>query len=102
MKLQPLHRTIAFAAVATLAMLAGGYVQAQELVQLLKGQLASVNLIPINPVAEKDWRRPSLARIEFFANYLLEHHITATVRREMGNDIQAACGQLRNKYISKS
>ena len=76
--------------------------QAQELVQLLKGQLASVNLIPINPVAEKDWRRPSLARIEFFENYLLEHHITATVRREMGNDIQAACGQLRNKYISKS
>ena len=40
--------------------------------------------------------------IEFFENYLLEHHITATVRREMGNDIQAACGQLRNKYISKS
>lgn len=73
--------------------------QAKELVALLRGQLASVNLIPINPVAERDWRRPSLARIEFFANYLTEHHITATVRREMGNDIQAACGQLRNKHL---
>ena len=44
--------------------------QARELASLLRGQLASVNLIPINPVAERDWRRPSLARIEFFANYL--------------------------------
>ena len=74
--------------------------QARELASLLKGQLASVNIIPINPVAERNWQRPSLARIEFFANYLTEHHITATVRREMGNDIQAACGQLRNKHLS--
>ena len=73
--------------------------QAQELANLLRGQLASVNLIPINPVAERDWQRPSLERINFFAKYLTDHHITATVRREMGNDIQAACGQLRNKHL---
>lgn len=73
--------------------------QAKELAALLKGQLASVNLIPINPVVERDWRRPSLERINFFERYLAEHHITVTVRREMGNDIQAACGQLRNKHI---
>lgn len=73
--------------------------QAKELTALLRGQLASVNLIPINPVVERDWRRPSLERINFFERYLAEHHITVTVRREMGNDIQAACGQLRNKHI---
>ena len=75
------------------------YQQAKELARLLRGQLASVNLIPINPVAERDWHRPAPERITFFENYLKEHNITATVRREMGNDIQAACGQLRNKHI---
>ena len=73
--------------------------QAKELAALLRGQLASVNLIPINPVAERNWNRPSLARIEFFEKYLADHRIAVTVRREMGNDIQAACGQLRNKHI---
>lgn len=73
--------------------------QAKDLVQLMRGQLASVNLIPINPVVERNWRRPSLERINFFEKYLSEHHVTVTVRREMGNDIQAACGQLRNKHI---
>jgi 23S rRNA (adenine2503-C2)-methyltransferase len=73
--------------------------QAKELVELLKGQLASVNLIPINPVVERNWNRPSPERIEFFEKYLAKHHITVTVRREMGNDIQAACGQLRNRHL---
>ncbi|WP_295917011.1 23S rRNA (adenine(2503)-C(2))-methyltransferase RlmN [Anaerovibrio lipolyticus] len=73
--------------------------QAKELVELLKGQLASVNLIPINPVVERNWNRPSLERIDFFEKYLAKHHITVTVRREMGNDIQAACGQLRNRHL---
>ena len=73
--------------------------QAKELVELLKGQLASVNLIPINPVVERNWNRPSPERIDFFEKYLAKHHITVTVRREMGNDIQAACGQLRNRHL---
>lgn len=73
--------------------------QAKELVELLKGQLASVNLIPINPVVERNWNRPSPERIDFFEKYLGKHHITVTVRREMGNDIQAACGQLRNRHL---
>jgi len=75
--------------------------QAKELVNLLKGQLASVNLIPINPVVERNWNRPSPERIDFFEKYLSKHHITVTVRREMGNDIQAACGQLRNRHLDK-
>lgn len=74
--------------------------QAKELAALLQEQLASVNLIPINPVAERNWHRPSPARIEFFEKYLSDHHINVTVRREMGSDIQAACGQLRNKHLN--
>lgn len=73
--------------------------QAEELAGLLRGQLASVNLIPINPVAERGWNRPSLQRINAFERFLAQHHITVTVRKEMGNDIQAACGQLRNKHL---
>ena len=73
--------------------------QAKELAELLKGQLASVNLIPINPVAERGWNRPTANRISSFEKYLSSHHITVTVRREMGTDIQAACGQLRNRHL---
>ena len=73
--------------------------EAAELCALLKGQLANVNLIPINPVGEHHLLRPSPARVEAFAAYLHAHHLTATVRREMGTDIQAACGQLRNRHL---
>lgn len=73
--------------------------EATQLVQLLKGQLANVNLIPINPVKERNFNRPSLSRTKAFAKYLNDHHITATIRQEMGTDIQAACGQLRNKHL---
>ena len=73
--------------------------EAEELATLLKGQLASVNLIPINPVKERNLLRPGLSRIEAFENYLKARHINVTVRKEMGTDIQAACGQLRNKHL---
>ncbi|SHK82705.1 23S rRNA (adenine2503-C2)-methyltransferase [Selenomonas ruminantium] len=76
-----------------------GEQQAKELVSLLHGQLASVNLIPINPVVERNLLRPSKARIDWFEGYLASHHVNVTVRREMGTDIQAACGQLRNKHL---
>jgi 23S rRNA (adenine2503-C2)-methyltransferase len=72
---------------------------AAALAGLLRGQLASVNLIPINPVIERDFQRPSQERIDAFEACLTRHHVTVTVRREMGRDIQAACGQLRNKYL---
>jgi len=58
-----------------------------------------VNLIPINPVKERNLLRPSQARIEAFENYLKAKHVNVTVRKEMGTDIQAACGQLRNKHL---
>ena len=75
--------------------------EARELVHLLRGQLANVNLIPINPVAERNYHRPGKERIKFFAKYLNDHGVVATVRQEMGTDIQAACGQLRNKHMKK-
>ena len=72
---------------------------ADELAKLLRGQLASVNLIPINPVVERHLLRPSLERIAAFEQRLASHHIAVTVRREMGTDINAACGQLRNRHL---
>ena len=77
-----------------------GREQAEALVQLLRGQMAGVNLIPVNPVPERGFRRPSVGRVNYFAKYLTAHRITATVRKEMGADIAAACGQLRNKFIN--
>ena len=76
--------------------------EARELAELLEGQLASVNLIPINPVKERGFERPSEERTAAFCRALTRRHITATVRREMGADIQAACGQLRNRHMSES
>lgn len=71
------------------------------LAKLLKNQLASVNLIPINPVIERGFKRPSRERIEAFARILNSRGITATIRKEMGADINAACGQLKNKFLDK-
>ena len=76
-----------------------GVREAELLAKLLRGQLASVNLIPINPVAERNLYRPDKAAIRRFQKILEERHITATLRREMGTDIQAACGQLRNRLM---
>lgn len=72
--------------------------QARELGRLLKGTLAHVNLIPMNPVAERpQFRRPGSERISAFREILEQVGINTTVRREMGGDIDAACGQLRNR-----
>ena len=72
---------------------------ALQLSRLLSGQLANVNLIPINPVVERNFYRPSKERIKRFSDYLNNHGITATVRKEMGTSINAACGQLRSRHI---
>ena len=79
-----------------------GAEEARELSRLLHGQLAGVNLIPLNPVRERDWARPDEAKITKFARILIDRHIAVTVRKEMGTDIQAACGQLRNQYMEKN
>lgn len=79
-----------------------GEEHARELSHLLHGQLANVNLIPINPVTERALFRPSAERIQRFLDILTRQHISATIRKEMGTDIQAACGQLRNQYMKEN
>lgn len=73
---------------------------AAELAFLLKGLLCLVNLIPINPVKETSYRQSRRTRTEEFAALLREKGIETTVRRELGSDINAACGQLRHREIS--
>jgi 23S rRNA (adenine2503-C2)-methyltransferase len=67
---------------------------ALELAKLLAGQLAHVNLIPYNPIEGRDFRRPSRNRIFKFKQQLEALGISVTARVTMGDDIQAACGQL--------
>ncbi len=71
---------------------------ALHLVKLLRGLRAKVNLIPFNEAEELDYRRPSDQVIEEFQQILIDHHISAFVRRNRGNDISAACGQLKKKW----
>ena len=74
---------------------------AKELVKLLKGMLCHVNLIPINKIENGAFDKSSNENIIKFRDYLNEHGIVATIRRELGSDIDAACGQLRRKNLHK-
>lgn len=70
---------------------------ARELAQKLRGMLCHVNLIPVNPVDGTAYRRSHAKRLEAFVKILEKAGITATVRRTLGADIEASCGQLRRK-----
>ncbi len=76
--------------------------KARELAHLIRGRNCHVNLIPVNPIKERDYERADNGAIETFKNILERNQITATVRRSMGRDIDAACGQLRRKYEEES
>lgn len=71
---------------------------ARELADRLAGLLCHVNLIPINPVRERGLQPSEKGSVEAFREILEQRHIPVTVRREMGGDIDAACGQLRRRY----
>jgi 23S rRNA (adenine2503-C2)-methyltransferase len=73
--------------------------QASILAKHAKRLHAKVNLIPYNTVEGLEWRRPSDIAIDRFEAVLHAAKITATVRREKGHDIDAACGQLRLKQL---
>ncbi len=73
---------------------------AKQLVKLLKGMLCHVNLIPINKIENGSYTKSSNENIIKFRDYLNEHGIVATIRRELGSDIDAACGQLRRKNLN--
>jgi len=72
---------------------------AKKLVQLLKGMICHVNLIPINKIENGKFVKSSNENIIKFRDYLNDHGIVATIRRELGSDIDAACGQLRRKNL---
>ena len=74
---------------------------AELLSNYLRFKHASVNLIPANPVPEQGFERPSKAAIERFVRVLQRNKVNATVRKEMGKDIDAACGQLRAKFAKE-
>jgi 23S rRNA (adenine2503-C2)-methyltransferase len=74
---------------------------ALQLVKLLKGIRAKVNLIPLNEADELGYQRPSDAVVEKFQQILIDHHISAFVRKNRGNDISAACGQLKKKWAGE-
>lgn len=71
--------------------------QAEKLAALLKGRPSHVNLIPLNAVAESGLKRSSKENISRFQRILEQYGVTATVRRRLGPDIDAACGQLRRR-----
>ena len=72
---------------------------ARELVQLLRGILAHVNLIPVNDVTGTGYRKST--KIQEFQQLLEQNGVTATVRRTLGSDIDAACGQLRRRHLEE-
>ena len=75
--------------------------EAAKLVHLIKGMNCHVNLIPVNPIKERDFKRSTKVNIALFKGHLEKNGINATVRREMGSDIQGACGQLRKSFIEE-
>ncbi len=75
--------------------------EAVKLGKLLKGLNCHVNLIPVNPIKERNFKQSVKKDIEKFKNCLEKYGINVTIRREMGRDIQGACGQLRRSYKNK-
>jgi len=76
-----------------------GKEDAKALGKLLKGMLCHVNLIPVNEIKENTYKRSSKKSIDDFSEMLKTYGIEVTTRREMGSDINAACGQLRRSYM---
>ena len=72
---------------------------AKELIQILKSRNCHLNLIPVNPIKERNYEKPDKKSAENFKNKLEKNGINVTIRREMGSDIDGACGQLRRKTM---
>ena len=76
--------------------------QARELAERISGMNCHVNIIPVNPIKERNYRQSSHAEIQKFKNTLEKYQINVTIRREMGRDIEGACGQLRKSFIERN
>jgi 23S rRNA (adenine2503-C2)-methyltransferase len=79
-----------------------GKSQAQELSKLLKNLNCHVNLIPVNPIKERKFQQSDQRNVQEFKKLLEKNGINATIRREMGRDIDGACGQLRKRHMEQS
>ncbi len=75
---------------------------ARELIELARPLCCHVNLIPVNPIKERDYVQSDKESILSFKNKLEKYKIPVTIRREMGRDIDGACGQLRRRHITAS
>ena len=75
---------------------------AAELCALTEGINCHINLIPVNPIKERDYVQSGKRAIETFKNKLEIYGKNVTIRREMGRDIDGACGQLRHRHISET
>jgi 23S rRNA (adenine2503-C2)-methyltransferase len=75
---------------------------ASRLAALVKGMNCHVNLIPVNPIKERSYRQPDTRAVAAFKNKLEKNAINVTIRREMGRDIDGACGQLRKRYMGEN
>lgn len=73
----------------------------RNLCDLVKGMNCHINLIPVNPIKERDYVQPTAQVTADFKNRLEKHGINVTIRREMGRDIDGACGQLRKRYMGQ-
>ena len=73
--------------------------EAMNLVKLVNGRNIHINLIPVNPIKERDFKQSDKLKIKEFKDFLEKKGVNATVRREMGRDIDGACGQLRRRFI---
>ena len=74
---------------------------AERLVKLASGMNCHINLIPVNPIKERDYVQSDHEEILKFKNKLEKNGINVTIRREMGRDIDGACGQLRKKFLER-
>lgn len=72
---------------------------AERLCRLARPLRCHINLIPANPVKERDFVQPEGSRIKAFQNVLEKNRINGSIRREMGRDIDGACGQLRRRHM---
>lgn len=74
---------------------------AKELIKIIRGTLAHVNLIPVNEINDAKYIKSTNENIIKFRDYLNQQGIVATIRRELGSDINAACGQLRRQNLKE-
>lgn len=78
------------------------YEDAKNLSKLAGERKCHINLIPVNPIKERDYRQPDRTYLISFKNKLEKNRINVTIRREMGRDIDGACGQLRKRFLEES